>query len=128
MNYPSILRRYLATFIDSCFCLSSFFAVSYGLNQQGTVLDMVRVSVILCLVFVYEPICTSRFCTIGQKSMRMRVRNISGLQKISIPAAYLRIVVKVMLDFISLLAIAFSKDRRTLHDFAAGSVVVCRNG
>lgn len=127
MNYPSILRRYLATFIDGCFIFAAFFAVSYGLNQQGTVVDILRVGLILLFFFAYEPICTSRFCTIGQKLMHIRVRRVSNLEKISIPAAYLRILVKIVLGFISLLAIVFSKDRRALHDFAAGSIVISQD-
>jgi len=49
----------------------------------------------------------------------------SNAENISIPAAYLGIIVKIALGFISLVAIVFTKDRRAIHDFAAGSIVIC---
>ena len=126
MNYPSILRRYMATLIDGCFILIAFFAVSYVLDQKSEISDYIRVITIFLLFFAYEPICTSRFCTIGQKLAGIRVRKASNSERISVPAAYLRMLIKIVLGFISLLAISFSKDRRAIHDFAAGSIVVCR--
>jgi uncharacterized RDD family membrane protein YckC len=125
VQYPSILRRYMATFIDACFIMTVFFVTSYILDQQSEIADYIRVAVICFMFFAYEPICTSRFCTIGPKIAGIRVRKSPNLEKISIPAAYLRIVVKIALGFISLLAIVFTKDRRAIHDFAAGSIVIC---
>ena len=124
MQYPSILRRYLATLIDGIFIMAVFFAASYALDQQSEIADYARVAVICFMFFAYEPICTSQFCTIGQKVAGIRIRKASKSEKISLPAAYLRIVVKIALGFISLLAIAFTKDRRAIHDFAAGSIVI----
>ncbi len=127
MRYPSILRRYMATFIDGCFIMTVFFTASYALNQQSEISDYIRVAVICFMFFGYEPICTSQFCTIGQKLAGIRIRKASNLEKISVPAAYIRIVVKIVLGVISLLAIAFTKDRRAIHDFAAGSIVICQD-
>ena len=76
------------------------------------------------MLFLYEPIFTSRFCTLGQKIMGIRVREIFSLQKISIPKAYLRIVIKIFLGFISFFSIPFSSERRAIHDFVAGTIVV----
>ena len=116
----------MATFIDACIIMAVFFAASYALDQQSEISDYIRVGVICFMFFAYEPICTSQFCTIGQKLAGIRIRKASNLEKISIPAAYLRIIVKIVLGFISLLAIVFTKDRRAIHDFAAGSIVICK--
>jgi len=124
MNYPSILRRYMATFIDGCFIMIVFFVASYFLNQDNEITNYVRIAVICFTFFAYEPIFTSRFCTIGQKLAGIRIRKVSNFEKISIPAAYARIIVKIILGILSLFAISFTKDRRAIHDFAAGTIVV----
>ena len=126
MHYPSILRRYMATFIDGCFIIAVFFAASYAIDQKSEIADYIRVTVICFMFFAYEPICTSQFCTVGQKLTGIRIRKASNLKKISIPAAYVRIIVKIALGFISLLTIATTKDRKAIHDFAAGSIVICK--
>jgi uncharacterized RDD family membrane protein YckC len=59
-----------------------------------------------------------------QRRTGIRVRTNESFEKISVPAAYLRVVIKILLGIISLLSITFTKERRAVHDFAAGSVVI----
>ena len=121
---PTILRRYLSTFIDGVFILSVFIFSSLAIKSDSAIADYARIAVFLGLFFMYEPIFTSRFCTLGQKITGIRVRTNGSYSKISIPAAYLRIIIKILLGFISLLSIPFTRDRRGVHDFASGSVVI----
>jgi uncharacterized RDD family membrane protein YckC len=121
---PTILRRYLSTFIDGVFILSVFIAVSFAFDSDSTFASYARVAVYLILFLFYEPIFTSRFCTVGQKITGIRVRTVATYENISIPAAYLRIIIKISLGFISLLSIPLTKDRRAIHDFASGSIVI----
>lgn len=121
---PTILRRYLSTFIDGIFILLVFVAVSLTITTDSAIGNYVRVSVFFIMFFFYEPIFTCRFCTIGQKITGIRVRTYGGYQKISIPAAYLRVFIKILLGLISLLSIPLTKDRRAIHDFASGSIVI----
>ena len=123
-QYPSILRRYFATLIDGMLVTIVFIMVSYILQDESNFSNSLRVAVIVFVFFVYEPICTSRFCTVGQKLTGIRVRKRFLHERISIPAAYLRIVVKVLLGIISFFSIPFSKNKRAIHDFAVGSVVI----
>jgi uncharacterized RDD family membrane protein YckC len=123
-NSPSLLRRYLSTFIDGIFIIAAFVIVSYVLPGDDTISTPVRVGLVLCLILSYDTVCTSKFCTLGQKLLGIRVRSKQTLEKISLPAAYIRIVVKIILGFISFLTIPISKERRALHDFAAGSIVI----
>ncbi len=127
MRYPSILRRYLATTIDGGIIAAVFLAVSYGLDQGSSVIGVLRLLIIFSVVFIYEPLCTSRFYTIGQKVTGIRVRKFQTLEHTSILAAYQRIIIKGMLGIFSLLVIVFNKDKRAIHDFAAGSVVIFEN-
>lgn len=121
---PTILRRYFSTFIDGIFILSVFIAISFAIDGDSTFGNYARVAVFFIMFFFYEPIFTSRFCTIGQKITGIRVRTAVTYDNISIPAAYLRIIIKIFLGFISLLSIPLTKDRRAIHDFASGSIVI----
>jgi uncharacterized RDD family membrane protein YckC len=121
---PTIFRRYLSTFFDGVFIFSVFTFSSLALKSGSAVADYARIAVFLGMFFMYEPIFTSRFCTLGQKITGIRVRTNGSYEKISIPAAYLRTVIKIFLGLISLLSITFTRDRRAVHDFASGSVVI----
>jgi uncharacterized RDD family membrane protein YckC len=123
-HYPTILRRYLSTFIDGVFVLAVFILTSYIFQHEGEMVTKVRIIIILFMFFVYEPFCTSMFCTLGQKVTGIRVRKIGSYERISILSAYLRITIKLFLGIISFFTIPFSKDRRAIHDFAVGSVVI----
>lgn len=125
IEYPSIARRYLSTFIDAVFIIFVVIGISYIFQQDHEFVRTVRLALVLIMFFVYEPLCTSRLCTIGQKIMGIRVRKMDNLEKISIFSAYGRIFTKIFFGLISFITIAFSKNRRAIHDFVAGSVVVC---
>ncbi len=126
MVYPSILKRYLSTLIDSIFILSVLVIAGYIFRQNQGIVNQVRVGIILFVFFIYEPFCTSLFCTLGQKitGIRVRVYSAFGDEKISLFKAYLRIILKVFLGFFSFFTMIFSKEKRAIHDFAAGSVVI----
>ena len=123
-EYPSILRRYLSTVIDGVLIISVLIITAYVFQPDTESARILRMVIGFCILFLYEPIFTSRFCTLGQKVMGIRVREIISLQRISIPKAYLRIIVKAFLGLISFFSIPFSKNRRAIHDFAVGSIVV----
>ena len=127
LQYPSILRRYLSTFIDSLFVIGVLILVSYLLDSEENAATNIRLGIILFMFFVYEPIFTSNFCTIGQKLTGIRVRKISTGNKISIIQAYVRIILKIFLGLISFFTIPFSKNKRAIHDFAVGSFVIDKN-
>ena len=123
-TYPSILRRYFSTFIDGIFVITSVIISAYIFQFDNQLITGVRVAVVLILFFVYEPLFTSRFCTIGQYLTGIRVRSQSTGERLSIPRAYLRWFVKLTLGIISFFTIPVSKERRAIHDFAVGSIVI----
>ena len=122
--YPTITRRYLSTFIDGILVLVFFIIISFIFQQDSGNMQAIRISLILSMFFVYEPLCTSKLCTLGQKLTGIRVRQFSSRQRISLLAAYGRILVKLILGLISFFTIPFSKGKRGLHDFAASSIVI----
>jgi uncharacterized RDD family membrane protein YckC len=127
-RYPSILRRYPATFIDGIFVLFLYIVLADILQGSRDLGLITRLLVGCSLLFFYEPILTSRFCTIGQKIMGIRVRKADSGGKISVLNACRRIVVKLLLGVVSFFSIPVTRKGRGLHDFAAGSVVICAGG
>ena len=123
-EYPSILRRYLSTVTDGFLIISVLIMTAYIFPADTGLAKILRIGIGFGMLFLYEPIFTSRFCTLGQKIMGIRVREIISLQKISIPKAYLRILIKIFLGLISFFSILFSKDKRAIHDFVVGSIVM----
>lgn len=123
-EYPTIVRRYLSTAIDYIFVITLLISISYALQSTGEITRKIRVALILFMFFSYEPLFTSLFCTVGQLITGIRVRRRASLRHISIPAAYLRTFIKILLGLISFLTIPFVKERRGIHDFAVNSVVI----
>ncbi len=121
---PTIARRYLSTFIDGILVLAIFIIISFIFQQDSANMRVIRIALILGIFFIYEPLCTSKFCTLGQKLTGIRIRQISNLQKISLFSAYGRILVKLTLGLISFFTIPFTKWKRGFHDFAASSIVI----
>ena len=123
-HYPSILRRYFATFIDGMLVIAVLIVSSYIFQFESEIIIKTRVIIIPFMFFVYEPLCTSMFCTLGQKVMGIRVRKRFTHERISILSTYLRIVIKIFLGIISFFTLPLSKEKRGIHDFAVGSVVI----
>ena len=123
-NYPSILRRYLSTLIDGLFVLSVFVLVSFIFQHESDEIILLRIFISFGVFFIYEPLCTSKFCTIGQKITGIRVRVLPGKTRISLHFAYIRIFFKFLLGWISFLSIPFTKGKRGIHDFAVKSIVI----
>ena len=123
VEYPTILRRYLSSFIDGCFIVVSVILVPYVVGDEENTLS-VRIIFATIFLFVYEPFLTSKLCTLGQKITGIRIRKFSNYQRISFPVALLRVTIKSLLGFISLFSIIFSKDKRAIHDYASDSIVI----
>jgi uncharacterized RDD family membrane protein YckC len=127
-KYPPILRRYPATFIDGIIIVFLYIILADILEGRMDLNLITRVLLGCILLFLYEPVLTSRFCTIGQKIMGVRVRHADSGGKISILNACIRIVVKLLLGAVSFFLIPATRKGRGVHDFAAGSVVVKNQG
>jgi uncharacterized RDD family membrane protein YckC len=122
-DLPSITRRYLAVFVDGMLVFTAFMILSAVFEGHGGI-AAVRVAAIVGFIGLYEPLCTSRLCTVGQSLLGVRVRTLETGKRISIFQAYVRLVIKVLLGWISFFSILFSRERRGLHDIGCGSIVI----
>jgi uncharacterized RDD family membrane protein YckC len=129
LDYPSILRRYFSTVIDAVIIVLGFISISYvfdHLNTTDKAAPTIRLLLIVFIFFIYEPLFTSKFCTLGQKITGIRIRRIVENQYVKIPiiSAYFRLLVKLFLGVLSIFSIPFTKGKRAIHDFAANSIVI----
>lgn len=123
-KFPSILKRYLSSVIDLIFIFSMMILAGYIFQSDNQMVIKARIVTVIILFFIYEPLFTSRFCTIGQKLTGIRVRNMLSYQNITLPKAYIRIIIKLFLGFISFFTIPFTQHKRAIHDLVVGSVVI----
>ncbi len=123
--YPSLSERVQSTLIDTVFIVFLMFMASNLLDQYNDVPDWVRMVLFFAIWGVYEPISTSFGCTVGNYLKDIRVRRISNnIRRINLLQAYVRYVIKFSLGWISFLTMHSNPERRSIHDFAAGSVMV----
>ncbi len=123
-SYPSIVRRYLSTFIDMWIVIGVYFVSFIALQGSDNFISTVRFIAPTLFLILYEPVLTSRFYTIGQLITGIRVRNDHDLKRISIIKAYIRSFIKIFLGFISFFSIIFSDKSKAVHDSAATSIVI----
>jgi uncharacterized RDD family membrane protein YckC len=120
--YPSILRRYLSTVIDFVVIFGLMFAFLKSPFFEPESSD--PAVWFLVLIVVFEPVLTAFACTPGQLLMNLRVRSVKTLRRPSLLATTLRWLVKMLLGVISIIFIPSQKQRRGLHDIAAGTIVL----
>ena len=107
-QHPPILTRYLASTIDGIvilllsFVSAIFFQGDDGFNQS------LRIGIIAFMFLAYEPLFTSLACTLGQRIIGIRVRDLDTLKRISIFRAFPRYIVKVFIGAISLFTVPFA--------------------
>jgi len=124
-EYPLLGDRIQSSFIDGIFLVILMFVFASLLDRYQNTPDWVRIFLFVGLWAIYEPVCTAFACTLGNYIKRIRVRqHRSNSKKINILQALIRYILKVGLGWISFLTIHSNKERRAIHDFAAGSVMI----
>jgi len=125
VKYPLLGDRIQSTFIDTVLIIILMFIFASVLDRFENVPDWVRITLFALVWFVYDPLCTSLGFTLGNYIKGLRVRQYKDVNKrINIIQAILRYIIKISLGWISFLTINTNKEKRAIHDFAAGSVVI----
>lgn len=122
MKYPNLLRRYTATLLDlfALWCILYAISQTPMLTQRGAL----AYGIFAASLVLYEPLLTTYACTLGQALMRIRVRRFGSLERISLDQAFGRLIVKYLLGTISILTVPARQDRRAIHDFSTGTIVI----
>jgi RDD family len=124
-GYPFLSERVQSTFIDTILIIILGFLFAPMLDRFKGVPDWVRLALFVGLWAIYEPVCTSIGCTLGNYLKNIRVRqNGDSSKRINILRALLRYVIKIGLGWISFLTMHTNRERRAIHDFVAGSVMI----
>jgi uncharacterized RDD family membrane protein YckC len=124
-EYPLLTDRVQSTFIDMVLIIILMFAFASILDRFDNVPTWVRVVLFVGLWAVYEPLCTTLGFTVGNYIKQIRVRRVSDTTKrINLFQALIRYLLKFLLGWISFLTMHSNKERRAIHDFAAGSVMI----
>jgi len=129
VNYPSLAKRIQSIFIDSLLIIVLMFLSAWILDKmnpkQNEGDEWIRIVLFIALWGVYEPLSMTLGCTLGNYLMKIRVRkhNNAG-KKMNLLQAYARFIIKFFLGWLSFITISFNPERRAIHDFASGSIVV----
>ena len=125
IEYPSLADRVQSTFIDTIFIIVLMFISASLLDRYENAPKWIRIALFFGIWGVYEPLCTTLGGTIGNLIKGIRVRRTGDTGKrINILQAFFRYVFKIALGWISFLTMHSNPQKRAIHDFAAGSVMI----
>ncbi len=127
--YPDLKTRIQSTFIDAVLMVGLMFLAATILDKMNPSQEeedgMLRAIIFVSIWGVYEPVSMVLGATLGNYLMKIRVRQYGNTGKrINLFQAYIRFAVKLLLGWISFLTIHGNKERRAIHDFAGGSVMI----
>ena len=128
-NYPGVTDRVKAVVVDSIILIIFMFVITYIFGAIEHVPENARIIAFLFIFLFYDPLFTSIFGgTIGHMMFGLRVKREKDQSKnIIFPFALARFMVKASLGWISLLTVSGNENRKALHDYLVGSVVVYQN-
>lgn len=124
-RYPRLSDRFQSTIIDSVLLIVMMLLVANIINQLGHVPTGLRIILFVAIIALYEPLCTTFGCTLGNYIKGIRVKKYSNTTKrIHLFQAIIRYVVKILLGWVSFLTMNSNPQRRAIHDLFAGSVMI----
>ena len=122
---PSIKTRYFSMLIDICIIFLLTLGISSLFELIGEVPDYVRGILFVIVFILYEPILITIGSTVGQYLLKIRVRRFNNPEKkVLFPLLLLRLIVKGTLGWLSFITVTFNLNRRAIHDFVCGSIMV----
>lgn len=126
IQYPSILERIKALFIDTFVMVTLIYFFALVFEQFEQVSNAIKV---IAFVFVYlliDPLFTHFLGgTTGHFATGIRVKHVKDESKnIAFHSAIIRFLAKTLLGVLSFAVISQNEKSRAIHDFLAGSIVV----
>jgi uncharacterized RDD family membrane protein YckC len=126
VNFPSLVSRIKAVFVDMLLLLVVFTITSIFIDSVAELSDFTKGSILIFMVYLYDPLMTSLAGgTLGHKMMEIKVRRyVDPKRNISLPMALIRFLVKGLLGWLSFLTVTGSMRKRAIHDLLGGSIVM----
>jgi len=124
---PSIKTRYISMLIDVLLIILISLGIAELLDNRIEIPGYVRGILFLIVVILYEPILISFACTFGQLLMSIRVRRFrKPNERIWVVNAIFRSITKATLGWLSFITVTFNINRRAIHDYLSGSIVIIK--
>jgi uncharacterized RDD family membrane protein YckC len=125
---PSLKTRYFSMLIDVIIIVILALGITQLLEIIGTVPDWIRASLFFFIFVLYEPILITLGSTIGQMFLNIRVRSFNNpREKLQFHMALIRFLIKAILGWLSFITITFNINRRAIHDFVSGSIMISKS-
>jgi uncharacterized RDD family membrane protein YckC len=122
-SYPSLARRYKALAIDAMLIMATMIITILAAGESAS-----RPTIIIGLAIAwtfYEPIFSAHGGTLGQRLMRIRVRDYNRpFQSARLWQVYIRVWTKGLLGWLSFLTIHHNREHRAIHDIASSTIVI----
>ena len=120
--------RVQALLIDFVLILIIFLASSYALRGIDDYSVGLKIFIFAFCVFLYEPtLIAFSGGTIGHRVRGLRVKRYGEPDKnLGIFSAIERVIVKSLLGWLSFITVSFNSEKRAIHDYAAGAVVMVK--
>tara|TARA_R110001599_G_scaffold119190_4_gene289030 strand:- start:593 stop:982 length:390 start_codon:yes stop_codon:yes gene_type:complete len=128
MEYPKTSFRLKAALVDIILILTVMVFSAYAIDSIGGVPDWVRISIMVLLFIVYEPMMVAKYGgTIGHRILGVKVTKSSNTaSRLNLPVAIIRSILKFALGIFSVMVSYTREDNRCIHDLVCDSVVVFR--
>jgi uncharacterized RDD family membrane protein YckC len=124
-QFPALSQRILSLVIDQVLILAMMLVCAGLIDKLEQPPDWIRIALFFGIGGLYEPLCTTFGCTLGNYVVGIRVRKTSDkMKRINLLQAYVRWIVKALLGWLSFLTINMNKERRAIHDLAAATVMI----
>ncbi len=121
--YPSLLKRFQSASIDGILLLFLMLGF-YQLCDALAVPIWLRV-VFMAFLLLYEPLCMTFGCTLGNYVVGIRVRRDGDYgRRIHFGQAVLRYLFKLLLGWLSFLTVHANLRKRAMHDMMTGTVMI----
>jgi uncharacterized RDD family membrane protein YckC len=125
-EYPKLVDRYKAMLVDGLVIFLGIILAGIIFSFFENAPGYIRGSAFILIVFLYEPIFVSFLgATFGHKSFGLMVKsNLDRNKKVFFPLALIRSMLKLILGWLSFITMISDKQKRAIHDYASGSIVL----
>jgi uncharacterized RDD family membrane protein YckC len=124
-EYPSLTERVQSLFIDTMVLIITMVILSQLLDNFDNVPNWVRGTLFVLAFVLYEPLCLTLGCTLGNYIKNIRVKQFNDeTKRLNFFQAIIRYVVKLLLGWLSFITIHSNPKKRAIHDIASGSVMI----